>query len=341
MATICMHHVRTCMAGLGENPDAKRTLLVAAGINPSLVTSMDKRIHTDQVARLFRNVQLALDDEYMGFSKHPCPVGAFKTMCELVKGQRTLKDLLQKAIEFYRLVNRDVELSLEVIKGSAVFSISHNEAHLDAEHFLREFLLVIWHRFSSWFIGEAIHLRETRFSFLRPVHHTELMVMFPGLLLYEQPCDQLVFDAQYLERPLIRTQAEVNYYVRSAPADVMTIPGGDNSLENQIKRLVELPGKACLVFPPLEEVAQSLDLGHQTLYRKLKASGTSYQKIKEDIRRETAIVGLVDERMSVEKISEKVGFSDARSFTRAFKQWTGMSPRAYKMQFHGVKLKKE
>jgi len=114
----------------------------------------------------------------------------------------------------------------------------------------------------------------------------------------------------------------------------MTIPGVDNSLERQIEKIVESLSPGILVFPKIEELAEQLGVGHQTLYRQLKASGTSYQKIKDDIRRETAIKLLVNQGVAVERVSEIIGFSEARSFTRAFRQWTGMSPRNYRKTFN-------
>jgi AraC-like DNA-binding protein len=66
------------------------------------------------------------------------------------------------------------------------------------------------------------------------------------------------------------------------------------------------------------------------LYRKLQLEGTSYQKIKDNIRRERSIELLVQHDLSVDNISEIIGFSEARSFTRAFRTWTGLSPRQYR-----------
>lgn len=325
-----MHHVLSSMRAVTAREDVADRLLIAAGINPLIATDMQRRVHTEQVARLFKSVQLELGDEFMGFSATPSRIGAFKTMCDLARHCRTLGEMLASAVDFYRLLSDDVIMDCQVAEGRCIFSIEHRSEHLDPDHFLREFLLVIWHRFPSWYIGEAIRLRETHFSFTRPAHHPELQVMFPGTLKYGQKKNRLVYDAHYLDKPLVRTAAEVDFYVRNAPADVMTIPGTANSLERQIERIVASESPGALVFPRIGELSARLGISPQTLYRELKSSGTSYQKIKDDIRRETAISRLVDDGLPVEKVSEIVGFSEARSFTRAFRHWTGMSPRNYK-----------
>jgi AraC-like DNA-binding protein len=324
-----MHHVLASLRAPQSRGFSPRSLLTRAGINPQLVGDPSRRVHTDQVARLFKLIQLELDDEFMGFTANPCRVGVFRIMCDLVKHSRTLGEMLEQAAEFYSLIGDNLSMALEKKRGRAVFRFSLARPELDPEHFLAEFLLVIWHRFPSWYIGEAIRLRETHFAFPEPQHRRELQIMFPGKLQFDRGSNQLVFDAVYLDKPLVRSNAELTYFVRNAPADVMTIPGVDSSLERQIERIIENRSDAALVFPGLDEVAMELGIGAQTLYRQLRRSGTSYQKIKDDIRRETAIGKLVEEGLPVERVSEIVGFSEARSFTRAFRQWTGMAPREY------------
>ena len=109
----------------------------------------------------------------------------------------------------------------------------------------------------------------------------------------------------------------------------MTIPGSDSTLEAQIERIITQRDPNQLIFAPIQHLADELGISPQTLHRRLKESATSYQKIKDNMRREVAISKLVNERLSVEKVSEIVGFTEPRSFTRAFKHWTGLTPREY------------
>jgi AraC-like DNA-binding protein len=62
----------------------------------------------------------------------------------------------------------------------------------------------------------------------------------------------------------------------------------------------------------------------------MRAEGTSYQQIKDGIRRDMSIELLADTRRSVADIAGQVGFNDASSFSRAFKEWTGVPPAAYR-----------
>ena len=329
MATICNHHVISCMHGLRERNLPQQRTLERAGINPAAMDQPNQRVHTDQVARLFKTVQETLDDEFMGFTQNNCKVGLFATMAELVSHCSTLGELLAKAVNFYNLVSNDIPMQLSQSEGNAVLSFTMNQPQLDPEHFMTEFWLVIWHRFPSWYIGEPIRLRETHFTFKSPTHRSELQIMFPGQLQFKRSANRLIFDAQYLDKPLVRSDQELAAFVQNAPADVMTIPGSDTTLEAQIERIIGQRDPDRLVFAPIHELAKELGVSSQTLHRRLKESATSYQKIKDNLRREVAIHKLVNERLSVEQVAEVVGFTESRSFTRAFKHWTGLTPREY------------
>ena len=317
------------MHGLRERQHPQQQALERAGINPTVIENSGQRVHTEQVARLFKTVQETLDDEFMGFTQNNCKVGLFATMAELVSHCSTLGELLEKAVNFYNLVSNDIPMRLSRSRGNAVLSFTMAKPEFDPEHFMAEFWLVIWHRFPSWYIGEPIRLKETHFTFSAPQHRAELEIMFPAALQFNSSANRLIFDAQYLEKPLIRSALELETFVQNAPADVMTIPGSDTTLEAQIERIISQRHPVNLVFVPIHQMAAELGISSQTLHRRLKDSATSYQKIKDNLRREVAIQKLVNERLSVETVAEIVGFTESRSFTRAFKHWTGLTPREY------------
>lgn len=329
MATICQHHVISCMHGLRARGLSQQPALERAGINPAVLNKNSQRVHTDQVARLFKNVQETLDDEFMGFTENNCKVGVFATMAELVSRCTNLGELLEKAVSFYNLINNDIAMELDRSENSAVLSFKMAKPSLDPEHFMTEFWLVIWHRFPSWYIGQPIRLVETHFTFKSPAHKSELQIMFPSQLHFNSSANRLIFDAHYLDKPLVRTDQELAQFVENAPADVMTIPGSDSTLEAQIERIISQRHPHRLVFAPIHQLAAELGISSQTLHRRLKDSATSYQKIKDNLRREVAINKLLNERLSVEQVADIVGFSESRSFTRAFKHWTGLTPREY------------
>ena len=82
--------------------------------------------------------------------------------------------------------------------------------------------------------------------------------------------------------------------------------------------------------PTLEWTAEHLHLTPRTLIRRLRAADTSYRALLEEIRRSSAeqMLGLAS--LTVADVSQRLGYSDPANFGRAFKQWTGLSPAAWR-----------
>ncbi len=83
-------------------------------------------------------------------------------------------------------------------------------------------------------------------------------------------------------------------------------------------------------LPPLEEIAARLNMSVATLKRRLKAEDKSYQQLKDEQRQRQASRWLAEGRLTVDQIADRLGYSDASNFSKAFKSWTGLSPSAYR-----------
>ena len=80
----------------------------------------------------------------------------------------------------------------------------------------------------------------------------------------------------------------------------------------------------------IDAIANKLGMGRQTLFRKLKAEGVTFEKVLDELRRRLALEYLRGKKVSVNEVAYLVGFSDPAAFSRAFKRWTGTSPRAWR-----------
>lgn len=79
----------------------------------------------------------------------------------------------------------------------------------------------------------------------------------------------------------------------------------------------------------MDFAASKLGVHRQTLYRKLKAEGVTFEQLLDQLRRRLALDYLRARKVSVNETAYLVGFSDPAAFSRAFKRWTGSSPRAF------------
>ena len=102
--------------------------------------------------------------------------------------------------------------------------------------------------------------------------------------------------------------------------------GGRSSFRREVERTAERlldRGEASI-----DHVARELGMSRQTLYRRLKADGVTFERILDNLRRRLAMQLLRDERASVKQTAWRLGFSNPAAFSRAFKRWTGASPSA-------------
>ena len=79
----------------------------------------------------------------------------------------------------------------------------------------------------------------------------------------------------------------------------------------------------------MDDIARGLAMSRQSLYRRLREDGTSFAEIHDDLRRRMALDYLGTRKTSVNETAYLLGFSEASSFVRAFRRWTGDSPKRY------------
>lgn len=78
-------------------------------------------------------------------------------------------------------------------------------------------------------------------------------------------------------------------------------------------------------------VAVQLGVSVATLRRRLQSEGVSFRTLRRDVLNETAR-RLLQDNQPIPEVSEKLGFAEFRSFNRAFKEWNGMTPKAFRRQ---------
>jgi AraC-like DNA-binding protein len=76
----------------------------------------------------------------------------------------------------------------------------------------------------------------------------------------------------------------------------------------------------------IDRVARDLGLSRQTLYRRLKMEGVTFEQLLDELRHRLALKLLRDQHMPVKQAAWRLGFSDPAAFSRAFKRWTGSAP---------------
>ena len=76
-------------------------------------------------------------------------------------------------------------------------------------------------------------------------------------------------------------------------------------------------------------IARALNQSASTLQRRLRREGTTYQRLLDTTRRELALEYLKQGEHTLADITFLLGFADQSNFTRAFRRWTGKTPRQF------------
>jgi AraC-like DNA-binding protein len=79
-------------------------------------------------------------------------------------------------------------------------------------------------------------------------------------------------------------------------------------------------------------IANKLGFSRQTLFRRLKSEGVTFETILDQLRHKMALHYLGGKKVSVNETAYLLGFSEPAAFSRAFKRWTGSSPRTVRLK---------
>ena len=127
----------------------------------------------------------------------------------------------------------------------------------------------------------------------------------------------------------MRDEDDLNEFLKLAPYYMVIEPQASTmSVTHRIRQILGDDFRE--EMPSFEELTRLLNMSARTLRRRLEKEGTSYQRIKDNARRDVAISMLSRDGLTVSEVAEQVGFSDPSAFHRSFKKWTGQSPGSYR-----------
>jgi len=183
---------------------------------------------------------------------------------------------------------------------------------------------------SSWLAARRIPLLHVDYRGAPPPNVAETARVFQARLRYGQPHFGLTFDARWLQLPIVQNKQTLREFLQQAPANLLVKYRDKTSVTERIRRLLRshLRGE----MPSLDEVSRVLGLTPQTLRRRMQEEGQGFQSLKDHLRRDAAIEYLARPDMTLLDIADQLGFSEASTFHRAFKKWTGVAPGEYRQR---------
>jgi len=235
-------------------------------------------------------------------------------------------------------LNRFARLAVEVDLGTADrFQLERNGGELwmvDTRQNPNDFPELTESAFARMVCMERRYAGETQFTkavhvtHAEPVYRAEYDRIFRMPVVFESDKNALVSTDGWLTHRTAHSSRYV-FGILSAHAE---------ALLERLESSKSTRGRVESVLMPIlhtgeasmDTVAGKLGLSRQTLFRRLKAEGVTFEKVLDELRHKMALHYLSGKKVSVNETAYLVGFSEPAAFSRAFKRWTASSPRAWR-----------
>lgn len=172
---------------------------------------------------------------------------------------------------------------------------------------------------------DAPFVTAVRVTHPRPAHAADYSRILRAPVTFDSDRNAMRIDPSWLSLKTRDANAYVFGVFNERAEALLSRLEASTTVRGQLETLL-LP-RLHLGDADMAATARTMGMSRQTLYRRLKAEGAGFDQVLDGLRRETALSYLENERLSVSETAYLVGFSDRSAFSRAFKRWTGRSPR--------------
>ena len=172
--------------------------------------------------------------------------------------------------------------------------------------------------------------RVIRFTHAEPSYRREYDRIFGAPLEFGSSMNAILFGEELFSVRMPQPNQYVSSLLTERAEALLEKLEESKSVRGRVEKLL-IPilhtGEA-----KIETIARKLALSRQTLFRKLKAEGVTFEQVLDELRHKLALEYLNGKNVSVNETAYLLGFSDAAAFSRAFKRWTGSSPRMTRLK---------
>lgn len=176
----------------------------------------------------------------------------------------------------------------------------------------------------------ALTGREVKLTLELMIDEPDYYARFAHQLLpvsFGCPANRLVGRSGGLSTPLVLADAEACRLAAEQCERALTSLGLDGRIAERVRAVLRRDDHRWL---SLDDVAQDLGLSTRTLRRRLTSEGASFAALSHGVRKDRALALLRSASLSIDDIAERLGYATTPAFTRAFQQWTGTTPTAYR-----------
>lgn len=291
------------------------------------------RVPLESFATVAREIMRLLDDEFLGLTQRPQPLGSFSMMCRTAISAKTVKRSIKRTANFWNLFRNGYQHQVFISAGRVIYEIKTLPDQIILNDYAAVALLSSIHRFHCWLAGQFIPLISVSMNSPKPSYSAEYRPLFYGSpIKYEQPSWHLEFDTRYAALDIVQTPDTLDNYIQGTNLSLLYQPKHYRVISDQIRQWLEKNIRQGHYQTTLKQAASHFQMSQQVLHRRLQAEDTSFKEIKMQTRRDIGINLLFTGQHKIEEIATIVGFSEPSAFIRAFKSWTGETPLSYRQK---------
>ena len=300
------------------------------------VRGAELRSHkTDRLRALVTKLQYVTVDEFGGALSTPCNPGVYSLMVNIVADSKTTGDLLIKGLNFYNTIRNDLTTNIELAGENCIVSSKVSGFDDGNARIFVVFWLLFWKKMCDWCSGRRIELKSVGINAIDDLRVSESRMLFRCEDVHTADTSYIKFDRKYLNILLFRLPSTAGVLSMSQALEVVFDHDNVNSYKSLVKKHLRLSLRDQHPGIDVQSAASHLGLSKLCLYRHLKLEGVTFQQLKDEVRQGIAIDRLHNRSINITAISEELGFSEPGAFSRAFKQWTGLSPAVYRDRLPG------
>lgn len=336
--TVPISHVKNLLSQVTEQGYDPKILLDYINTDMATIES-SATFPADQFGVLYQRAMYLAQDEYFGMlSGGKVPNGTFSMMCHAIIHCANMEHAVKRASNFHEIVKgTKIKPKIECFGTYSKVSFTGVDGVSDEQ--VQQLinseppsqictLLSMWHHFVSWLIGERVPLTTACFSFTEDAILPNYKLQFQSEVKFSQPENALTFPSEYLSYPIIQTEQTLRGFLKVAPYQLLVMIDDDHSTRAQVTAIIGRDFSRGT--PNAEAVASILNVSLSTLRRRLLEEQTTFQKIKDQCLKEAAVNYIKSPQLSINEVSELMGFEENSAFFRSFKRWTGMTPKEYR-----------
>lgn len=229
---------------------------------------------------------------------------------------------LRMLARYYAVVSTRAFLEVEERGDEAAMVLRRTPERHSHRHWIELLFGVITERGKQTLHGFAP--ARVEFAHAAPVRGTDHAAWFGAPVRFGADADRLVFARRWLDRELLTGVSAMAEMLELRLAAI--VPRDQDSLVTRTRQAVSSALEA-REDTSIAATARKLAMSTRSLQRSLAERGVSYSDLLDGVRHARVVELLRTDDLSVAEIAARVGFADQSALFRAFRRWSGTTPR--------------